>query len=119
MALYLGYFHPTENFFARNEERVRSEGSGPDPKLRDKVIQLPDVLPAGCKLIGAYNPIHSGAVFGSIMPPEDWAVAIRAGRSDAPSRAPTAPLAAIDRVKAGNAAWCPDHARRTDVHPRQ
>ena len=98
MALYLGYFRFTDSFLAAFQERARS-GEPPDRTLQEKVIQLPDVLPASCRLLGAYNPLHSGAVFGSGMPPSVMIV-----ETDNPEN-----LAVINRHYAGYFAfnWLP------------
>ncbi len=60
MAIYLGYYRPTPTFIEENQARARREGPGPDPTFRQKVQELPDKLPAGCRILGSYAPVGGG-----------------------------------------------------------
>jgi hypothetical protein len=58
MALYIGYYSPSESFVAENHRRGRA-GEGPDPAMREKVVSLPERLPDSCRVIASYTPIQS------------------------------------------------------------
>jgi hypothetical protein len=65
MAVYLGYYRTTSSFTEENQARARSQGPIIDSKFRQMVVDLPDKLPAGCRIIGSYAPMGGGgAVLG-------------------------------------------------------
>ena len=69
MAVYLGYYRPTPTFAAETQARGR-ERAGPDPTFRKMVQELPEKLPAGCRLLGSYAPLGGGgAVLSEPGPP--------------------------------------------------
>jgi hypothetical protein len=68
MAIYLGYYRATPQFIEENQARLRREGgnAGP-PACRRMVQELPDKLPAGCRIVGSYAPVGGGgAVLGPV-----------------------------------------------------
>ena len=69
MAAYIGYYRPVPGFLEENQTRARSEGATPDPRMQQRVRELPDKLPAGCTILGAYTPMVSGAVLSDTTPP--------------------------------------------------
>lgn len=68
MSAYIGYYRPVPAFLEENQARARSEGASPDPRMQQRVRELPDKLPAGCTILGAYSPM-AGAVFSDAPPP--------------------------------------------------
>ena len=68
MAVYLGYYRVVPGFMQENQERIRREGpTGPDPKFVQMVRELPDKLPAGCRILGSYAPL--GGASGDVSEP--------------------------------------------------
>ena len=62
MAIYLGYYRPAPSFMEETQARARGEGAGagPDPAFRRLVQELPERLPAGCRILGSYAPVGGG-----------------------------------------------------------
>jgi hypothetical protein len=68
MAAYIGYYRPVPGFLEENQTKARSEGASPDPRMQQRVRELPEKLPAGCTILGAYAPM-AGPVFSDTAPP--------------------------------------------------
>ena len=68
MAVYIGYYRANPQSTEEAGQRARSGQPGPDPKLVQRVRELPDKLPASCTLLGSYAPM-AGAVFADQPPP--------------------------------------------------
>jgi hypothetical protein len=56
MALYLGYYLFVPEFSHEGHARASSGDTAVDPVMMRKAIELPERLPAGCRLQGAYVP---------------------------------------------------------------
>ena len=56
MAIYLGYYHPAPEFAREQQPRARAGDLAPDPTFARRVVELPEKLPRGCTLRGAYLP---------------------------------------------------------------
>lgn len=57
MSTFIGYFHPSDSLRQITEARAREGQSPYDPKFMQLVVDLPLKLPAGCQMLGTYNPI--------------------------------------------------------------
>ena len=68
MAVYIGYYRPAPSFLEANFARARAEGFSPDPKMQQLVRELPERLPASCRILAAYSPM-AAPVFGDTAPP--------------------------------------------------
>ena len=68
MAVYIGYYRPNPQAMEEAGQRARGGDRGPAPQLVQLVRELPDKLPAGCKLLGSYAPM-AGPVFSEQPPP--------------------------------------------------
>ena len=63
MAVYMGYYHPNEEFARENGARSREAGSpSVNDTMRQKVIDLRDNLPASLNFIGSFAPFGGAAV---------------------------------------------------------
>ena len=57
MAIYLGYYHPAPEFARAQQARARAGDLTPDAAFTRRVLALPEQLPPGCTLRGAYVPV--------------------------------------------------------------
>jgi hypothetical protein len=65
VSAYIGYYRPAQSFLEANQAKARDQGAfAVEPKMQQKVRELPEKLPSGCKILGAFAPIQSGAVIG-------------------------------------------------------
>lgn len=62
MATYIGYLRFAPSFAEQNRARRLAGDAAPDRKFRQMVTDLPDKLPAGSRIIGAYTPLGGAAV---------------------------------------------------------
>lgn len=70
MSVYMGYYRPAQGFLEANQSKARDQGEfAVEPKMQQKVRDLPEKLPAGCKILGAFAPIQSGAVIAETALP--------------------------------------------------
>jgi hypothetical protein len=64
MATYLGFYTPNPDWSREVAEKYRrgelQQGQVPEP-MATKVRELPQKLPAGCKLVGSWAPIGQSA----------------------------------------------------------
>ena len=67
MAVYLGYYRAVLGFVQETQDRQRRGGGGPDPAFLDLVRELPERLPAGCRILGSYTPLGGGG--GAVFEP--------------------------------------------------
>jgi len=68
MSISLGYYRTNPTAAQENSARARTHGPGPDPKMRQLVLDLPGKLPKGCRILGSYGPM-AAPVFGDASPP--------------------------------------------------
>ena len=68
MSVYLGFYRPDPEYMREWGARARAGEQPGDPRLTRLVIELPDKLPAGCRIIGAYNTM-AGNVLSDPGPP--------------------------------------------------
>src|SRR5262249_29674711 len=68
MAIYLGYYRATPEFAEETRSRARREGlaAALDPTFLQRVRELPEQVPAGCRLIGSYVPMGGGGVLATV-----------------------------------------------------
>ena len=67
MAVYLGYYRAVPGFVQATQEQLRGGGGGPDPAFLQRVRELPERLPAGCRILGSYTPL--GGAGGPVFEP--------------------------------------------------
>ena len=56
MAIYLGFYSPVPEFARAQQERARAGDRTIDPQFAYLIIELPRLLPPGCRLLGSYAP---------------------------------------------------------------
>jgi hypothetical protein len=62
MSVYVGFYRPDPEFMRETAARARAGDQATDPKLARLVVELPEKLPAGCKIVGAYNTFAGSAL---------------------------------------------------------
>ncbi len=68
MATFIGYYSPDEAWLAETNAKARTDGpTGFDPTFLERVAALPDQLPSGCKIVGAYASRGLSSATPSIM----------------------------------------------------
>jgi hypothetical protein len=68
MPVFIGYYRPVPSFLEETQARSRAEGFSPDPKMQRLVRELPEKLPAGCRILAAFSPM-AAAVLAEPQPP--------------------------------------------------
>ena len=68
MPVYLGFYRPDPEFQREFGARVRAGEQSGDTRIQRLVVELPDKLPASCRIIGAYNTM-AGNVLSDPGPP--------------------------------------------------
>ena len=67
MAVYLGYYRAVPGFVQQTQEQRRAGAGGPAGAFLDLVRELPERLPAGCRILGSYTPLGGGG--GAVFEP--------------------------------------------------
>jgi hypothetical protein len=68
MSVYVGFYRIDPDYAREVSARSRAGEPAADPRLARLVVELIDRLPAGCKLLGAYNTM-AGNVLNDPGPP--------------------------------------------------
>jgi hypothetical protein len=74
MAVYLGSYRAVPGFVQETQDQLRRGAGGPNPAFLRLVRELPERLPAGCRILGSYTPL--GGAGGAVFEPGPPAVMI-------------------------------------------